>query len=205
MKWTIGEEPSASEPGPTDRSAIAVEIPDKLRSVKPRVGEAFEATVTSTDSNGTIRSKVLTCRFVGDGLSLLVGQRMVRITRQPWALKKGKHRVRAGCGGIVADHELFLERMRPVQPKKAEQGSNCGDVAAPLTGKVIKIALAEGEAVKEGDILIIVEAMKMENQIRSESDGFVAKVHVRAGDAVKVGDVLLTLCPQPPEVRSSQK
>jgi oxaloacetate decarboxylase alpha subunit len=74
-----------------------------------------------------------------------------------------------------------------------------------LTGKVIKIALAEGEAVKEGDILIIVEAMKMENQIRSESDGFVAKVHVRAGDAVKVGDVLLTLCPQPPEVRSSQK
>jgi oxaloacetate decarboxylase alpha subunit len=66
-------------------------------------------------------------------------------------------------------------------------------VPAPLAGNVIKIKVAPGQQVNAGDVVMIVEAMKMETEVRSPAAGAVASISVKEGDAVQVGDTLLTL------------
>lgn len=63
---------------------------------------------------------------------------------------------------------------------------------APLAGNIWKIVTKPGAIVKRGDVVIIMEAMKMETEVRAVSDGTVAKIHVAAGDAVSTGDVLIS-------------
>ncbi|MBN3036577.1 MAG: acetyl-CoA carboxylase biotin carboxylase subunit [Bacteroidales bacterium] len=63
-------------------------------------------------------------------------------------------------------------------------GMKGGGITSPMPGKVIKVNVSEGDTVKKGDVLIIVEAMKMENNITSPRDGVVEKIHVRTGDMV---------------------
>ena len=64
---------------------------------------------------------------------------------------------------------------------------------APLAGNIFKVLVTPGSQVNEGDVVIIMEAMKMETEVRAASSGTVASVSVNEGDAVSTGDVLLTL------------
>lgn len=66
-------------------------------------------------------------------------------------------------------------------------------VPAPLAGTIFKINVAEGQAVNSGDVIMILEAMKMETEVRAPAGGTVQAIHVKEGDAVQVGDNLLTL------------
>ncbi|WP_163834808.1 sodium-extruding oxaloacetate decarboxylase subunit alpha [Spartinivicinus ruber] len=80
----------------------------------------------------------------------------------------------------------------PVAPTTA--GSDDGEpLLAPLAGNIWKVHVTPGQSVQEGDVLIILEAMKMETEIRAPSAGKVTAVMVKDGDAVAVGDVLLKL------------
>lgn len=66
-------------------------------------------------------------------------------------------------------------------------------VRAPLPGTVVAVAVTNGQAVKKGDTVVVLEAMKMENNIAAECDGTVTAVCVNKGDAVQTGAVLLTI------------
>lgn len=66
-------------------------------------------------------------------------------------------------------------------------------VAAPLAGNIWKVQVSPGQAIQEGDVLVILEAMKMETEVRAARAGTVSSVDVKEGDAVQVGDTLLTL------------
>ena len=66
-------------------------------------------------------------------------------------------------------------------------------VLAPLAGNIWKVEVAVGEVVQEGDVLIILEAMKMETEVRAANGGTVTSVDVKDGDSVAVGDTLLSL------------
>lgn len=66
-------------------------------------------------------------------------------------------------------------------------------VAAPLAGTIFKIEVEQGTEVAEGDVLIVLEAMKMETEIRAARDGVVHELHVKEGDSVRVGASLLSL------------
>ena len=66
-------------------------------------------------------------------------------------------------------------------------------VSAPMPGNILKVNVTAGQAVKKGDVLMILEAMKMENEIMSPVDGTVASVGVNAGATVESGAVLCTL------------
>ena len=66
-------------------------------------------------------------------------------------------------------------------------------VNAPLAGNIFKILVGPGQQVNDGDVVMIMEAMKMETEIRTSSGGTVSAVQVKEGDAVQVGDLLLTL------------
>lgn len=66
-------------------------------------------------------------------------------------------------------------------------------VIAPLAGNIFKVNVAAGEHVQQGDVIIILEAMKMETEVRAATSGAVASVSVKEGDSVSVGDVLLNI------------
>jgi len=66
-------------------------------------------------------------------------------------------------------------------------------LAAPLAGNVVKINVAPGQAINQGDVVVVLEAMKMETEVRAAKAGTVSAVNAKEGDAVKVGDTLLTI------------
>ncbi|MDW3211861.1 MAG: biotin/lipoyl-containing protein [Reichenbachiella sp.] len=67
------------------------------------------------------------------------------------------------------------------------------DVKAPMPGLIIDVLVSEGQEVKKGDHLLILEAMKMENVIKCPADGVVSGLHATKGDSVEKGKILLSL------------
>ncbi|MCQ2509671.1 MAG: biotin/lipoyl-binding protein [Lachnospiraceae bacterium] len=80
-------------------------------------------------------------------------------------------------------------------PKAAAPAAGAGsvDVTASVPGKICKIEAPAGTAVKSGDTVIVLEAMKMEIPVVAPQDGTIASVNVSVGDAVESGDVLATM------------
>ena len=81
----------------------------------------------------------------------------------------------------------------PAAVAPAAQAASGEPVNAPLAGNIFKVNVAVGDSVAEGDVVIILEAMKMETEIRAHQAGTVSAVKVKEGDSVNVGDVLITL------------
>lgn len=79
--------------------------------------------------------------------------------------------------------------------KKAAPSGTEGSVkvAAPMPGKILGVKTSVGQSVKKGDVLVVLEAMKMENEIVAPSDGTVASINVATGDSVEAGQTLATL------------
>ena len=78
----------------------------------------------------------------------------------------------------------------PVQQAAPAEGTS---VDAPMPGNILEVKVANGAAVKSGDVLVILEAMKMENEIVAPQDGTVVAVSVAKGDTVEAGQSLVTL------------
>ena len=74
---------------------------------------------------------------------------------------------------------------KPAAAKSAGAGSV--KVNAPMPGKILSVKASVGQAVKKGDVLLILEAMKMENEVVAPEDGTVASIDVAAGDSVEAG------------------
>ena len=68
-----------------------------------------------------------------------------------------------------------------------------GSVTAPLPGRVLDVRVKEGTVIKTGDVLLVLEALKMANEIRAPQDGTIAKIHVEAGTAVEKGQPMITI------------
>lgn len=78
----------------------------------------------------------------------------------------------------------------PVKPVEAGEGQS---VKAPMPGTILKIQTSVGDTVKNGQVLVVLEAMKMENDITSPADGTVTSILVKQGDSVDGDTVLLTI------------
>ena len=79
----------------------------------------------------------------------------------------------------------------PAAPAAGAAGSV--QVTAPMPGKVVAVKASVGQAVKKGEVVLVLEAMKMENDIVAPEDGTIASINVANGDAVESGAVLATL------------
>ncbi|MFQ3208201.1 MAG: oxaloacetate decarboxylase alpha subunit [Glaciecola sp.] len=75
-------------------------------------------------------------------------------------------------------------------PAPAGEGT---DVAAPLSGNILKIVVAQGQQVNEGDVIVILEAMKMETEVRSALSGVVQQVLAKEGDGVQAGQTMMVI------------
>ncbi|EPP2808013.1 biotin/lipoyl-containing protein, partial [Klebsiella aerogenes] len=99
--------------------------------------------------------------------------------------------VKVSDGGDVSQLTTATPSSAPVQAA-APTGAGT-PVTAPLAGTIWKVLANEGQAVAEGEVLLILEAMKMETEIRAAQAGTVRGIAVKSGDAVAVGDTLLQL------------
>ncbi len=66
-------------------------------------------------------------------------------------------------------------------------------VSSPMPGKILSVKASVGQAVKKGDVILVLEAMKMENEVVAPEDGTIATINVAANDSVEAGDTLATL------------
>lgn len=97
--------------------------------------------------------------------------------------------------------EGVVQAQVPVQsaPKKApakkavQTGAGSVKVTAPMPGKILNVKANAGQEVKKGQVILVLEAMKMENEVVAPEDGTIASIDVAAGDSVEAGDVLATL------------
>ena len=81
----------------------------------------------------------------------------------------------------------------PAAPAAPAGAAGSVTVTAPMPGNILDVKVKAGDSVKAGDTLLILEAMKMENEISAPQDGTIASVNVRKGDVVNSGDLLCTM------------
>jgi len=88
---------------------------------------------------------------------------------------------------VYTEREAAYARLMPAKKLSGSEKS----VRCPMPGLVVSIAVAEGQEIKAGETLAVIEAMKMENILRAERDGIVRKIHVKPGDSVAVDAVIM--------------
>ena len=101
--------------------------------------------------------------------------------------------VKVTDGGDVSHLGEVKGGLAPAPQVAVSSKGEALEISAPLAGNVFNVSVELGDSVAEGDVILVLEAMKMETEIRSTHFGVVSEIFVNTGDAVKVGDVLLTL------------
>ena len=113
---------------------------------------------------------------------------------------------KASEGAVSAPQPVVTKvKKEPVKPKPAKVSNSPApskaptaavageEVVAPMPGKVLQLKVSEGDSVKEGDTLLILEAMKMENEIIANASGSIKKIIAAVNDMVDTGDVLMVI------------
>lgn len=104
----------------------------------------------------------------------------------------GAGAVAAPVAAPVAAAPVAAPAAAPAAPA-ASAGAGSVSVTAPMPGKILAVKASVGQAVKKGDVVLILEAMKMENEVVAPEDGTIASIDVAVGAAVEAGDTLATL------------
>ncbi len=101
----------------------------------------------------------------------------------------------AFTGAPSASAPKAAPKAAPTAPKAAAPAGAQGAVAvsAPMPGKILAVKASAGQAVKKGDVIMVLEAMKMENDIVAPQDGTIATINVSVGDSVEPGAALATM------------
>ena len=78
-------------------------------------------------------------------------------------------------------------------PAAKPVAAGAATISAPMPGKVLEVKVKVGDAVKAGDVIMVLEAMKMQNEIMAPADGTISDVRVSAGQTVGTGDVMIVM------------
>jgi biotin carboxyl carrier protein len=126
---------------------------------------------------------------VGDRLNVIVDGRVVDLT-----VEGAPPEVGVIASGRRAYVRVESERMRSAeQAKRTKSGDGEKLLRSPMPGRVVRVLVAKGDAVAAGQPVVVVEAMKMENEVRAKAAATVVDVHVSIGDTVEGNAKLVTL------------
>jgi biotin carboxyl carrier protein len=122
--------------------------------------------------------------------SLLIDQRSLELV-----VEETQHGYRVSFGSRTFDVRVADERQLKLAGKRSDLGATGGEiqVKAPIPGLVVRVLVRTGDAVITGQPIAILEAMKMENELRATREGVVGEVRVKAGERVEQGAVLLVI------------
>jgi len=130
----------------------------------------------------------------------------VYVNEKPFAVQLPPQLPEEGAVKLLVDakeYEVEVKgragvRARPrAAARKPSAAASAGAVTAQMTGRVIKVNVKPGDTVDEGDILLVIEAMKMENEIAAPMSGKIKEVAVAPGGRVSEGDLLVQFEPEP--------
>ncbi|MDO9547646.1 MAG: biotin/lipoyl-containing protein [Candidatus Marinimicrobia bacterium] len=152
---------------------LKLEINGKEYSVTINEFSAFEAVVTLNDKTYTVGLKDLGLEQVSD----LQPRSVVETTVAPPSLITSQAPVVSSASA----------------PQKSKAVAGASSIVAPLPGLILKIHVKPGDAVKAGQNLVVMEAMKMENDVQAPGDGSVKSILIKEGDSVIEGDVLIEI------------
>ncbi|MCX5894791.1 MAG: biotin/lipoyl-binding protein [Proteobacteria bacterium] len=93
----------------------------------------------------------------------------------------------------IINKKESTQSIKEMPRKKEQTGLSGGSIIAPMPGKIVFIKCSKGQAVKRGDVLLILEAMKMEQEIKAKTDGTVSEIKVSVGMTVQKEDILITI------------
>jgi len=158
--------------------AHEVELVERLGRLEVRLdGEPVDARYEEVDRLGQI--------------ALFLGDRAFAVS-----IEGDSESSHVTVAGHVYQVELEDERERAAHAAERERGAKGGDVKSVMPGVVVELLVAEGDRVEAGQPLLILEAMKMQNEIAAPAAGHVARLHVARGEAVGSGARLCTLTPE---------
>lgn len=114
------------------------------------------------------------------------------------SFKGTSYKVDVSAGGNVTSMKSAVDVVAPVAPTEKQMidkipNANAEEIGAPLSGNIWKVMVLPHQKINEGDVLVILEAMKMETEIKAARSGIVASVSVKEGDTVTVGQTLLSM------------
>jgi len=138
---------------------------------------------------GEKRFEVDSMRIVGDLYSLTVDGKSYEATVHRATPDEYRVHLYDGMRSVTLLTPLDLA----LRDREEVGGAGAGTLRAPMPGRVVKVLVAEGQAVQKGDGIVVVEAMKMQNELAAPRDGVVKTVRVREGDSVERGAELVTL------------
>ena len=155
--------------------AHEVELTERLGELLVEVdGQSLDVSYEEVDNLGQVA-------LLADGKSFGV------------SIEGGAQHVFATIAGHQYEVEIEDERERAAHAAEKAAAKGGGPVKSVMPGVVVQLLVAEGDSVEEGQSLLILEAMKMQNEIAAPAAGTVKKVHVAEGQAVGSGDPLVTL------------
>lgn len=142
-----------------------------------------------------VATRIVTHGAGGPIRRLIVGDRSIEVTAVPgeepgtWIVAAEGSRVTAA---VLDERSQAIRAMT----KGAALSQGPVQVRAPMPGLVVRVPVQEGDEVASGTALVVIEAMKMENELKAQVDGTVARVHVAPGARVEKGAVLIDLLPR---------
>ena len=158
------------------------------------MNKQFTIRVNGTEHNIEIDGNSLQI----DNIPFVLGQTGNMITLDGIAYSVDYENNRAVVDGKEYDFELKGFRAKPSTNRKETKmktAVNAGEasVQAVMPGVILRIDIEEGQKVKDGDVLMILEAMKMENEVEADQSGTVKKIYVEVGDKVEPGQALVDI------------
>ncbi|MDP6425067.1 MAG: acetyl-CoA carboxylase biotin carboxyl carrier protein subunit [Planctomycetota bacterium] len=153
----------------------------------------FETTATGlvahVENGDELRSMTFDYAILeqGKALNLIVGDESHDFYLGP---RNGGYEVH--YRGAVVPVDIVDERERVARSLRNHFHSSVDEVRASMSGAIVEASVAAGDVVTEGQTLLVIEAMKMQNPIAAPRDGSLASVHVAAGDTVAAGDLLVS-------------
>jgi biotin carboxyl carrier protein len=161
----------------------------------------FRAFLANTGHDIEVRAKGALYIVTIDGMAHEVDAAPVDATFYSLLVQNKSYDVSVDADGrdhFVVRHGGFSRRVKLVNPLTIAAGAHVvaagpADVRAVMPGRVVKLLVAEGDAVEEGQPIAVLEAMKMENDIVAPKAGRVATIRVGAGQAVEGGEKLLVI------------
>ena len=171
----------------------------KVYTIDPGTDRACAATIDIDPDTGHYRValtrdgetqhiEVDAAQIAGGGLSLLLGGRAYDIDYDErgdvWAML---------IRGKVYERQVLDQRKLRMAEATGRVGATSPELKTPMAGRVIAVLVEPGQSVERGQGVVIVEAMKMENELKAHRDGVIGAIEVAAGDTVDVGALLTTI------------
>jgi biotin carboxyl carrier protein len=154
-----------------------------IRTILLQESEAEHKAVVHDDGTVSIDDGAPISVRAGTGGEVRVGAPPARVA---WTAAAGEMR------WVYLDGEVFEIEVQ-VEGRKRRASAAHGSLSAPMPASVVRVDARVGEAVRRGDTLVILEAMKMELPVRAPSDGMVTAVHCKPGDLVQPGVPLIEI------------